>query len=198
VCGSQKFREQVNKEDASLEHLRIQYRVILHVWQILHAHQRGTAVEEILRHGNEAETALGELLSSTYQGDVAPEEQPAKGATKRTAPIQGWKRNGQRTPATGNPPPAPTKKRGASRTPKTPMKRRAAAVTDDEQEDTLGSPAASKNNVPRSGRFEEQDKFFQLLGMSRSETSGFRPPAKPSNRIQIWQRAYTEPLARSN
>jgi hypothetical protein len=38
-----------NKEGALLDHLYIQYRVILHIWQILHAHQRAAPIEEILK-----------------------------------------------------------------------------------------------------------------------------------------------------
>jgi hypothetical protein len=147
--------------------------VILHVWQILHAHQRAAPIEEILTHGSEVEAALGELLTSTYainstQADILLEEQSAKAATKSSTSVQNQKGNGKRTPATENPP-VPTKKRATSRTPKTPVKRRAAPVTDYEQEDTLAPLSTSKNDAPRSERFEDSDKFFQLLGRSRSE-----------------------------
>ena len=115
------------------------------------------------------EAALGALLESVYransvQADILPEEKPVKAATRV---LQSGKVNGRRTPVTGNSP--PTKRRGTSRTPKTPVKRRAVPVADDEQEDSPVSLFTSKNGVPDSELFENSDKFFQLLGRSRSK-----------------------------
>ena len=119
------------------------------------------------------EAALGALLEAMYaansvKADIIPEEKPVKATTKKGTRIQSGKGNGRRTPFTENSP-APTKKRGTSRTPKTPVKRRAIPVTDDEQEDMPGSPFTPKNSVSESELFEDSDKFFQLLGMSRSK-----------------------------
>jgi len=141
----------------------------LSIWQILHAHQRAAPVEEILRHGNEVEAALGALLESVYRAnpvkaDISPEEKPVKAATRV---LQSGKVNGRRTPATGNSP--PTKRRGTSRTPKTPVKKRPVPVVDDEQEDSPASFFTLKNGVPDSELFGNSDKFFQLLGRSRSK-----------------------------
>ena len=166
--------EQPNKEDASLDHLRTQYRVTLSIWQILHAQQRAAPVEEILRHGNEVEAALGSLLESTNaanaaKADTAPEEKPAKAATKKGTRNQCGKGNGRSIPVTENSLPAPTKKRGTSRTLKTPVKRRAIPVSEDEQEDTPSFPFTSKKGELGPELFEDSDKFFQLLGRSRSK-----------------------------
>jgi hypothetical protein len=81
-------------------------------------HHRGN-----IKCGNEAEVALGERLASTYaaQADTPPEGRPAKAATKRSAPDQIGKGNRRRISVTENPP-APAKKRGTSRTTKTPCK----------------------------------------------------------------------------
>lgn len=122
------------------------------------------------------EATLGELLESTYavntkHVDVTPEELRVKAATKTAVSVQNENRNGRHTPATGNPPPAPKKRRGISLTPKTPVKRRAAPVIDDEQEVTPVSLSTSKKEAPGSGLFEDSDKFFQLLGRSSSEPS---------------------------
>ena len=184
MCGVKQSREQENKEHASLDRLCTQYRVALHIWQILHAHQHAASIEEILKHGNEVETTLDELLESTYAAnsahmDITPEERPAKAAPKRSVSVRNGKGNRRRTPVTGNPPPAP-KKRGTSQTPRTPVKRRAAPVSDDEQEVTLAPLSTSKNEVPGSELFEDSEKFFQLLGRSSSET--FDCQLKPSNR----------------
>lgn len=169
-------REQENQENAQLDHLCIQYRVTLHIWQILHSHQHAASIGEILKHGNEVDATLGELLESTYavnatHVDVTPEEPRVKAATKTAVSVQNENRNGRRTPATGNPASAPKKRRGMSMTPKTPVKRRAAPVIDDEQEVTPISLSTSKKEAPGSGLFEDSDKFFQLLGTSSSEPS---------------------------
>lgn len=170
----EQFREQTKKEDASLEHLRTQYRVTLSIWQILHAQQRAAAADEILRHGNEVEAALGSLLESTYaadstKADNAPEDKPGKATTKKAARVQNGKGNGRSISVTENSPPAPIKKRGTIRTPKTPVKRRAIPVIEDEQEDTEAFLFASMNGGPGPELFEDSDKFFQLLGGSRSK-----------------------------
>ena len=146
----------------------------MNIWRILHAHQRAAPIEEILRHGNDADAALGELLESTYAANYAkaaitPEDKPGKAAKKKGARAPSGKGTGRRTPITENSPPAPTKKRGTSRTPKTPVKRRAVPVPDDEQENTPTYLSTSKNGVPGSELFEDSDKFFQLLGGSLSK-----------------------------
>ena len=169
----EQFREQLKREDASLEHLRTQYRVTLSIWQILHAQQRAAPADEILRHGNEVEAALGSLLESVYaanstKADNAPEEKPAK-ETKKATRVQNGKGNGRCIPVTENSPPAPIKKRGTIRTPKTPVKKRPVSVIEDAQEDTPAFLFASKNSAPGPELFEDSDKFFQLLGRSRSK-----------------------------
>lgn len=117
---------------------------------------------------------MGDLLESTYavnstQAGIPSKNQGIKAATKRGVSVQSGKGNGRRTPVTEIPP-APTKKRGTSRTPRTPVKRKAALVTDDEQEDPLSPLSTQKDDVSGLGQFEDSDKFFQLLGGSRSET----------------------------
>lgn len=122
------------------------------------------------------EAALGSLLEFTYaansaKADNAPQEKPAKAATKKGARVQSGKGNGRCIPVTENSPPAPIKKRGTSRTPRTPVKRRAVPVIEDEQEDTPGFLFTSKNGELGPELFEDSDKFFQLLGRSRIKTS---------------------------
>jgi len=146
----------------------------LSIWQILHAQQRAAPADEILRHANEVEAALASLLESVYaansaKADNAPEEKPAKTTTKKGARVQNGKGNGRCIPVAENSPPAPIKKRGTSRTPKTPVKRRAVPVIEDEQEDTLDFLFTSKNGGPGPELFENSDKFFGLLGRSRSK-----------------------------
>jgi hypothetical protein len=130
------------------------------------------------------EAALGALLESMYQAnsvkvDITPEEQSVKAVTKKGARVQSGKVNGRPTSVTENTP-APTKRRGTSRTPKTPVKRRPVPVTDEEQEDSPASLFASKDGVPGSELFEDSDKFFRLLGRSCSQAS--RLLAKLPNR----------------
>lgn len=125
---------------------------------------------------------MSELLESTYVANstlmsMTPEERPPKAATQRAASVQNGNGNGQHIPASGNPHPAPKKKRGTRQTPRTPVERR--AVIDDEQEVTLASLSTSKIEVPGSELFEGSDKFFQLLGRSSSETSDCQLTLEP-------------------
>ena len=153
---------------------------------MLRAYQRAATIEEIIKFRIGAEVALGEWLASTYaaQADTPPDGRPAKAATKRSAPDQIGKGNRRHISVTENPP-APTKKRGPQR----PLvKRRTASIHDDEQEEKLTCFSGSRNDSPGSERFDDSDKFLQLLGKSRRKT--FTHLLNPQSYINMTGRLY--------